>query len=150
MQTLRFAILIAAGFGLVVSIVMQFAAEPVVSLFTDRDAAEGADVIRSGGQYLRGYISFPDGTGYGCGIPDIGCYLPDCFSYTKTAEKSCIKMKRTRDFGKEKNSGVSFSVSVFMRICRKSQLLCKLYRTDFPAKRSVDRWESGSYTWNTF
>lgn len=56
MQTLRFAILIAAGFGLVVSIVMQFAAEPVVSLFTDRNAAEGADVIRSGGQYLRGYI----------------------------------------------------------------------------------------------
>ena len=55
-QTLRFAILIAAGFGLVVSIVMQFAAEPVVSLFTDRNAAEGADVIRSGGQYLRGYI----------------------------------------------------------------------------------------------
>lgn len=55
-QTLRFAILIAAGFGLVVSIVMQYAAEPVVSLFTDRNAAEGADVIRSGGQYLRGYI----------------------------------------------------------------------------------------------
>lgn len=55
-QTLRFAILIAAGFGLVVSIVMQFAAEPVVSLFTDRNAAEGADIIRSGGQYLHGYI----------------------------------------------------------------------------------------------
>ena len=65
-QTLRFAILIAAGFGLVVSIVMQFAAEPVVSLFTDRNAAGGTDVIRFGGQYLRGYISFPDGTGYGC------------------------------------------------------------------------------------
>ena len=65
MQTLRFAILIAAGFGLIVSIVMQFAAEPVVSLFTDRNAAEGADVIRFGGQYLRGYISFPDGIGYG-------------------------------------------------------------------------------------
>ena len=48
-------------------------------------------------------------------------------------------MKRKRDFGKEKFSGVSFSVSVFMRICRKSQLLCKLYRTDFPAKRSVGR-----------
>mgnify|MGYP002516220860 CR=1 FL=1 len=55
-QTLRFAILVAAGFGLVVSIVMQFAAEPVVSLFTDRSAAGGADVIRLGGQYLRGYI----------------------------------------------------------------------------------------------
>ena len=56
MQTLRFAILVAAGFGLVVSIVMQFAAEPVVSLFTDRNAAGGTDVIRFGGQYLRGYI----------------------------------------------------------------------------------------------
>lgn len=56
MQTLRFAILIAAGFGLVVSIVMQYAAEPVVSLFTDRNAAGGTDVIRFGGQYLRGYI----------------------------------------------------------------------------------------------
>lgn len=55
-QTLRFAILVAAGFGLAVSIVMQFAAEPVVSLFTDRNAAGGADVIRLGGQYLRGYI----------------------------------------------------------------------------------------------
>ena len=48
-------------------------------------------------------------------------------------------MKRKRDFGKEKNSGVSFSMAVFMRIGRKNQLLCKLYRTDFPAKRSVDR-----------
>lgn len=55
-QTLRYAILIAAGFGLVVSVVMQFAAESVVSLFTDQTAEGGAEVIRLGGQYLRGYI----------------------------------------------------------------------------------------------
>lgn len=48
-------------------------------------------------------------------------------------------MKRKRDFGKGKNFRGLFFMSVFMRICRKSQLLCKLYRTDFPAKRSVDR-----------
>lgn len=55
-QTLRYAILIAAGFGLAVSVVMQFAAESVVSLFTDQTAEGGAEVIRLGGQYLRGYI----------------------------------------------------------------------------------------------
>ncbi len=55
-QTLRYAILLAVGFGLLSSIVIQFAAEPIVSLFTDRTAEGGADVIRLGGQYLRGYI----------------------------------------------------------------------------------------------
>lgn len=54
--TLRYAIMIAAGFGLLVSIVIQFTAEPMVSLFTDQNTAGGADVIRLGGQYLRGYI----------------------------------------------------------------------------------------------
>lgn len=54
--TLRYAIMIAAGFGLLVSLVIQFTAEPVVSLFTDQNTAGGADVIRLGGQYLRGYI----------------------------------------------------------------------------------------------
>ena len=48
--------MLAAGFGLVVSCVMQFAAESVVTLFTDAAAEGGADVIRLGGQYLRGYI----------------------------------------------------------------------------------------------
>lgn len=49
--TLRYAILISAGFGLCISIVMQWIAEPVVGLFT-------ADplVITAGGQYIRGYI----------------------------------------------------------------------------------------------
>lgn len=55
-QTLRYAIFIAAGFGLLSSVVIQFAAEPIVSLFTDKNASGGADVIRLGGQYLRGYI----------------------------------------------------------------------------------------------
>lgn len=56
LQTLRYAILIAAGFGLVVSLLIQFSAEPIVSLFTDADAEDGAAVIRLGGQYIRGYI----------------------------------------------------------------------------------------------
>lgn len=55
-QTLRYAIFIAAGFGLLSSVVIQFVAEPIVSLFTDKNASGGADVIRLGGQYLRGYI----------------------------------------------------------------------------------------------
>lgn len=49
--TLRYAILISAGFGLCVSIVMQWIAEPVVGLFTT-----DAVVIVAGGQYIRGYI----------------------------------------------------------------------------------------------
>ncbi len=49
--TLRYAILIAAGFGFCVSIVMQWIAEPVVGLFTTDTA-----VILAGGQYIRGYI----------------------------------------------------------------------------------------------
>lgn len=55
-QTLRYAILLATGFGIFVSIAMQFAAEPIVALFTDPSTADGAEVVRFGGQYLRGYI----------------------------------------------------------------------------------------------
>ena len=55
-QTLQYAILLAVGFGVLSSVVIQFVAEPIVSLFTDRNADGGADVIRLGGQYLRGYI----------------------------------------------------------------------------------------------
>ncbi|MDY4821662.1 MAG: MATE family efflux transporter [Lachnospiraceae bacterium] len=54
--TLRYAILLAAGFGLIVSVLIQFSAEPIVALFTDKEVAGGAEVIRLGGQYLRGYI----------------------------------------------------------------------------------------------
>ena len=50
-HTLRYAILISAGFGLCASIVMQWIAEPVVGLFTT-----DAVVILAGGQYIRGYI----------------------------------------------------------------------------------------------
>ena len=56
METLRYAVLIAAGFGILATIVVQFTAEPIVALFTDGNTADGADVIRLGGQYLRGYI----------------------------------------------------------------------------------------------
>lgn len=54
--TLRYAAMLAVGFGIVVSVTMQFIAEPVVSLFTDASTAEGAEVARLGGQYLRGYV----------------------------------------------------------------------------------------------
>lgn len=50
-QTLRYGILLAFGFGVVVSVIIQFVAEPVVGLF-NKDPA----VITAGGQYLRGYI----------------------------------------------------------------------------------------------
>ena len=50
-QTLLYAIYLAAGFGIVISILIQFVAEPVVSLFTSDN-----DAILAGGQYLRGYI----------------------------------------------------------------------------------------------
>ena len=52
--TLKYGILIAASFGFVVSIITQFVAEPIVSLFTD--PTDGAEVIVRGGQYLRGYV----------------------------------------------------------------------------------------------
>ena len=51
LQTLWYAIAIAFGFGVLITIVIQFVAEPVVSLFTD-----SAAVAAAGGQYLRGYI----------------------------------------------------------------------------------------------
>ncbi len=56
LQTLRYAILLAVGFGIFVSIAIQFIAEPIVALFTDPSTADGAEVVRFGGQYLRGYI----------------------------------------------------------------------------------------------
>ena len=49
--TLRYAILIAAGFGAAACAVIQLVAVPLVGLFT----ADGA-VAAAGGQYLRGYI----------------------------------------------------------------------------------------------
>ena len=49
--TLKYAVFIAAGFGIIVSILIQFISGPVVFLFTD-----DKEVILSGSQYLRGYI----------------------------------------------------------------------------------------------
>ena len=50
-QTLRYAILISVSFGAFSVIVMQLAAEFFVGLFS-----HDAQVIRLGGQYMRGYI----------------------------------------------------------------------------------------------
>ncbi len=55
-KTLRYAIMLAVGFGIIVTAVVQFTAEPIVALFTDRGTSDGAEVVRLGGQYLRGYI----------------------------------------------------------------------------------------------
>lgn len=48
---LRYAVLIAAGFGLVVSVAAQFMGSWIVGMFTD-----DAEVIRLGNQYLSSYI----------------------------------------------------------------------------------------------
>ena len=56
MRTLRYAVMLAAGFGILASGVIQFTAESIVALFTGRNTAGGSDVVRLGGQYLRGYI----------------------------------------------------------------------------------------------
>lgn len=56
LQTLRYAICLAVGFGIIMSVTIQFTADPIVALFTDSTTAEGAAVVRLGGQYLRGYI----------------------------------------------------------------------------------------------
>lgn len=50
-QTLRYAIMLSVSFGALSVIVMQLAAEPFVGLFSN-----DAEVIRLGGQYMRGYI----------------------------------------------------------------------------------------------
>lgn len=51
-QTLGYALIITAAFGIIMSVIMQFFAEDAVSLFTN----DGGEVIVSGGQYLRGYV----------------------------------------------------------------------------------------------
>lgn len=50
-QTLKYATMIAVGFGLIVSVAIQFIAEPVVGLFTT-----DVSVKIAGEQYIRGYI----------------------------------------------------------------------------------------------
>ncbi len=50
-ETLKYATMIAFGFGIIIAIVVQFVAETVVGLFTSDAAAAAA-----GGAYMRGYI----------------------------------------------------------------------------------------------
>lgn len=54
--TLKYCVLISMIFGFIVSIIIQFISEPVVALFTDSAAEDGAQVIIRGGQYIRGYV----------------------------------------------------------------------------------------------
>lgn len=49
--TLKYAILLSVGFGLVISVLTQFFAEQFVGIFED-----DANVMILGGQYLRGYV----------------------------------------------------------------------------------------------
>ena len=49
--TLRYAIMIAVGFGIVVAVITQFAGKDIVGIFTKDEA-----VIVLGDQYLRSYI----------------------------------------------------------------------------------------------
>lgn len=55
-MTLYYAVLIASIFGIVISLIMQAAADSVVALFTDASRPDGAAVVRLGGQYMRGYV----------------------------------------------------------------------------------------------
>ena len=50
-QTLRYAVIIAVSFGIIIALLTQFISEQAVGLFTPDTV-----VIRLGGQYLRGYI----------------------------------------------------------------------------------------------
>jgi len=50
-RTLKYAMLAAVIFGTVSALLMQFYAEPVVGIFRDEP-----EVVRLGGQYLRGYV----------------------------------------------------------------------------------------------
>lgn len=54
--TLRCGMILATGFGCIIAALMQGCAESVVALFTDAATADGAQVVRLGGQYLRGYV----------------------------------------------------------------------------------------------
>ena len=54
--TLRYAIMISVSIELIISVLIQLGAENIVALFTDSQTDGGREVIRLGGQYLRGYI----------------------------------------------------------------------------------------------
>lgn len=50
-KTLHYAIVMCVGFGILVTIAIQFAAQPIIRIFSDDN-----QVIRLGRQYLKGYI----------------------------------------------------------------------------------------------
>lgn len=50
-QTLKYATIITVSFGIIAAALMQFAAEGAVGLFADN-----SEVIKLGGQYMRGYV----------------------------------------------------------------------------------------------
>lgn len=54
--TLRYAAVISVAWGIAAVFVMQLAAEPFISLFVDEAGAGSAEVVRLGGQYMRGYV----------------------------------------------------------------------------------------------
>lgn len=55
-ETLRDSAAIAFGFGLLVALLVQVFAGKLVSLFSGLSDTAGAEVVRLGGQYLRGYV----------------------------------------------------------------------------------------------
>ena len=55
-KTLQYAGALAVGFGILIAITVQFTSDSIVALFTDPTTADGAQVVRLGGQYIRGYI----------------------------------------------------------------------------------------------
>lgn len=50
-KTLQYAIVMCVGFGIIATIAIQFAADPIVGIFSDNN-----EVIRLGSQYFKGYI----------------------------------------------------------------------------------------------
>lgn len=54
--TLRYAAVMSVTWGITAVLVMQLAAEPFISLFVDEAKAGSTEVIRLGGQYMRGYV----------------------------------------------------------------------------------------------
>ena len=104
-QTLHCAVLLAASISFVIAIGVQFIAEPVIALFTDLSRTDGAEVIRLGGQYLRGYVwdcffagmqfSF---SGYLCAIGRSGF----SFLHNRELDKMDEKLRRQKVIVAEK------------------------------------------------
>lgn len=55
-KTLWYAVGLSVAWGIIVALVMQLAAGAFVALFVDETKAGSAEVIRLGGQYMRGYV----------------------------------------------------------------------------------------------